>query len=51
METKGKFSMKMINKSEFKEKHFDGDYNFLFRYNDKYTNEARIKKIQPVITP
>ena len=37
METKGKFSMKMIKKSEWKEKHFDNDYNFLCRYCDKVT--------------
>ena len=37
MQSKGKFSMKMINKSEWKEKHFDSDYNFLCRYCDKVT--------------
>lgn len=37
METKGRFNIKMLNKSEFAEKYFDSDYNFLHQYFDKIT--------------
>ena len=39
METKGKMTMKMINKSNFKEKYFDNDYNFLCKYVEKQSGE------------
>lgn len=29
METKGKFNIKMINKSEYRDKYFDEGYNFM----------------------
>lgn len=37
METKGKFSIKMLNKSSFREKHFDDDHNFLWSFVDPIT--------------
>jgi serine/threonine-protein kinase PRP4 len=41
METKGKFSIKMINKSIFKDKHFDNDLNFLHHEVDNITKEPK----------
>lgn len=37
METKGKFSNKMLGKSVFRDKHFDEDFNFLWGCVDKVT--------------
>lgn len=37
IETKGKFSNKMLNKSEFRFKHFDEEYNFFYNYYDRTT--------------
>ena len=50
METKGKFSMKMLNKSFFVEKHFDSDHNFLFHCLDSLTKEPKVQKMQVNIT-
>lgn len=51
METKGKFTIKMLNKSFHREKYFDDDYNFLFRFKDKITGEEKVNKMQITITP
>lgn len=50
METKGKFNLKMLNKSEFREKHFDEDFNFLWGYIDRVTKQRKIQKMQVSIT-
>lgn len=50
METKGKFSIKMINKSNHREKYFDTDYNFLSEYVDGVTKNMAVKKMQLTIT-
>lgn len=50
METKGKFSIKMINKSNHREKYFDSDYNFLYEYLDGITKNMAVKKMQLAIT-
>lgn len=50
METKGKFSNKMLRKSVFRDKHFDDDYNFLWNYVDKLSKEHKVQKMQVNIT-
>lgn len=50
METKGKFSIKMLNKSVFRQKHFDDDHNFLWSFVDPITKENKIQKIQVGVT-
>lgn len=45
METKGKFSIKMLSKSEFREKHFDNDFNFLCHTIDKITKQPKVQKM------
>ena len=51
MEMKGKFSLKMINKSEHKDKYFDSDYNFLWNYIDRVTKQRKVQKIQGNVLP
>ena len=50
METKGRFSIKMLNKSIFRQKHFDHDLNFLHHQIDKITKQPKEVKMQVNIT-
>jgi serine/threonine-protein kinase PRP4 len=50
-ETKGKFSIKMLKKCKFFEKHFDSEFNFLYTYYDKNTKETVVSKMQVGIAP
>jgi hypothetical protein len=51
METKGKFSIKMLKKCKFFEKHFDSEFNFLYNFYDKNTKLMTVSKLQLSITP
>jgi len=37
METKGKFSVKMLKKCKYFDKYFDSEFNFLYSFYDKST--------------
>lgn len=50
METKGKFSIKMLSKSEFRDKHFDADFNFLYHTIDKISKQPKVQKMEVTIT-
>lgn len=51
METRGKFSSKMLRKCNHWQKHFDENFNFLCHYPNKNVKEPSFKKIQVSITP
>ena len=51
METKGKFSVKMLKKCKFFEKYFDSEFNFLYSSYDKIKKTVTTTKIQASITP
>ena len=51
METKGKFSVKMLKKCKFFEKYFDSEFNFLYSSYDMITKTVATTKIQASITP
>lgn len=51
METKGKFSIKMLKKCKYVENYFDSEYNFLHNFYDKNKKEMTEVKIQVGITP
>ncbi|ODM96218.1 Serine/threonine-protein kinase prp4 [Orchesella cincta] len=42
MDVKGKFPNKLIRKGAFRDNHFDGNYNFLYREVDKVTEKEKI---------
>jgi|LakMenEpi03Aug12_release.lakeMendotaPanAssembly.Ray.scaffolds.fasta_scaffold4056033_1 hypothetical protein len=50
METKGKFNVKMLKNSNFRDKHFDNEHNFIYEYYDKSSKSDLRKKIQISIT-
>ncbi len=51
METRGRFSIKMLKKCAHYHKYFDSEFNFLYSYYDKNTKENTVKKLQIAITP
>lgn len=51
MQTKGKFSIKMLKKGVFTEKHFDHNYNFLERHVDPKTFVTTMKISNIAIAP
>ena len=51
MQTKGKFSIKMLKKGVFTEKHFDHNYNFLERHVDPKTFATTMKVSNITIAP
>lgn len=51
MQTKGKFSLKMLKKCKYFDKHFDSEYNFLYSWYDKNTKSMTVTKMQVSITP
>lgn len=50
-QTKGKFSIKMLKKGLFREKHFDSNYNFLERQVDPKTFAVTVKVTNICIAP
>lgn len=42
MDLKGKFPNKLIRKGAFKDNHFDGNCNFLYREVDKVTEKEKV---------
>lgn len=52
MDLKGKFPHKLVRKGIFKEKHFDSNFNFLYREVDKLTERVRsVSSLQIYIFP
>jgi serine/threonine-protein kinase PRP4 len=51
MQTKGKFSIKMLKKGVFTDKHFDSNYNFLERQVDTKTWTTTVKTSTVTVTP
>lgn len=51
METKGKFSIKMLKKCKNYESYFDSEFNFLHNYYDTAKKEMTETKIQVSISP
>lgn len=51
METRGRFSIKMLKKCLHHNKYFDQESNFLYEYYDSNTKTNSIKKMQISITP
>lgn len=51
MQTKGKFSIKMLKKGVFTNKHFDSNYNFLERQVDTKTWTTTMKAIVVTVSP
>ena len=50
MQTKGRFSVKMLKKCLHVHKYFDADYNFLIPSENYNTHPTLLRKIQPVIS-
>ena len=46
METRGRFSVKMLKKCAHYHKYFDSEFNFLYSYYDKNTKENTVKNLQ-----
>lgn len=51
MQTKGKFSIKMLKKGVFTNKHFDNNYNFLEKQVDTKTWTTSVKAIAITVSP
>lgn len=51
MQTRGRFSAKMLKKCVHLDKYFDSEFNFLHEYYDQQSKTTVIKKWQPSITP
>lgn len=45
MDLRGKFSHRLLRKCEFRDQHFDGDYNFLYQDFDKVTEKEKIVRL------
>lgn len=51
METRGRFSMKMLKKCKRAEEYFDSDHNFLHQYYDSNAKTTVVKAQTINITP
>lgn len=51
MQTRGRFSLKMLRKCRHFEKYFDSEYNFIMEYYDQQTKQLAVRVVTPAITP
>lgn len=51
METRGRFSMKMLKKCLYLDRYFDQEFSFLYEFYDSNTKTNLVKKMQISITP